>query len=129
VSTPFGVISYNTTSAVGATVAIELVFNSELPDDINLYKVDSNGTFVLLPVSAWQQVDAFTLTLWLTDGDPVTDLDGVADGVIEDPLAVAVGVPTENSNQNKSSGGGYLSVWLILGLLFFGLCRKGWHYA
>jgi hypothetical protein len=41
----------------------------------------------------------------LTDGDPATDLDGVANGSIEDPIAVT-SVSSSTSSTSSSGGGG-----------------------
>lgn len=108
VSFPFGVLSYNNTSDPGASVEISLTFSTELPANMQLYKVDRVGKFVQLPDTIWQQMDASSLKLMLTDGDPVTDLDAAADGVIEDPLAI--GSVTASSN----AGGGVFDLRLLL---------------
>jgi hypothetical protein len=111
VAFPFGMISYRVSSAVvGGSVTVRLQFSADLPANLQLYKVDRTGRFTLLPMTVWVQVDTRTVDLTLTDGDPVTDLDGAADGSIEDPVAPAGGaVPaagTVTDNSVSSSGGG-----------------------
>jgi len=110
VSFPFGVLSYNTTSDIGASVEITLTFSAKLPVNMALYKAGRDGSYKQLPDTIWQQIDAHSLKLTLTDGDSITDLDGVVDGIIEDSLAVgSVATPT-----NSSGGGGLGSSLLIL---------------
>ena len=104
VAFPLGTISYTTTSAVGGSVTVRLTFSAALPTNMKLYKVDNNGTYTELPDSVWTQVNTTTIDVTLTDGDPTTDLDGVADGSIEDPLAV--GSP---ASSNGGGGGCTLS--------------------
>ena len=99
---PFGSVSYTTTSPVGGSVTARLAFSADLPDLLGLYKED-NGVFTELPTSIWTLVDAATLDITLTDGDPLTDLDGRA-GFIEDPVAPAELVPLAG-NSSSSSGG------------------------
>jgi hypothetical protein len=108
VSFPFGVLSYNTTSDPGASVEITVAVTSVLPANMSLYKVDHLGNYMQLPDTIWQQTDEHSLKLTLTDGDPMTDLDGVVDGVIEDPLAIGSVTTSNNidSSSNDSSGGG-----------------------
>ncbi|MGB5728845.1 MAG: choice-of-anchor U domain-containing protein, partial [Thiogranum sp.] len=99
---PFGSVSYTTTSPVGGSVTARLAFSADLPDLLGLYKED-NGVFTELPTSIWTLVDPATLDITLTDGDPLTDLDGRA-GFIEDPVAPAELVPLAG-NSSSSSGG------------------------
>ena len=85
----FGVISYETTAPVGGTQQVRLTFSSKMPDDgLVVYKVLNSGAFELLPSSTWKRIDKKTLIVFLTDGDPATDLDGVVNGMIVDPIAI-----------------------------------------
>ncbi len=89
VSFPLGVISY--TASVpdpGDSVAIRMEFSDDLPRNLALYKVDAGGVYTELPTELWTQVDARTVDVTLTDGDSLTDLDGMVDGMIDDPIAV-----------------------------------------
>jgi hypothetical protein len=101
VTLPFGEISYTVTAPVGGSVKVTLAFSADLPTNLTLYKVNHSGAFNALPASVWSRVNARTIDLTLTDGDPQTDLDGVADGVIDDPIALA-----EVSAAGGGSGGG-----------------------
>jgi len=59
-------------------------------------------------VNGWQEIPFGsnngdnTITITLTDGDPLTDVDGLENGEIDDPGALA----TTSSGSTSSSGGG-----------------------
>lgn len=108
ISFPTGTISYTTTSAVGGSVTTRLTFSADLPSNMALYKVDSGGTYTVLSTSLWTKVDARTLDVTLTDGDPATDLDGIANGSIDDPVAIA-SLPAPTSSSSGGGGGCTLS--------------------
>jgi len=95
VSVPFGVLSYTATVPLGAlSHTVNLSFSRALPANFELYKVDNIGNYTMIPngagVDQWLQVDTTTIALTLSDGGRF-DLDGIANGVVVDP--VAVGVP------------------------------------
>jgi hypothetical protein len=96
---PFGMVSYTTTSPVGGAVNVQMEFSVDLPSNLTMYKVDTAGIYRELATSLWTRVNARRLDLTLTDGDVQTDLDGVANASIEDPIAPAEILPA-------SSGGG-----------------------
>lgn len=85
---PFGTIAYNVSSPVGGSVPVTMRFSSNLPSRMRLYKVDNNS-YRALDSNLWKRVDDRTLVITLTDGDSETDLDGIANGVIVDPIAPA----------------------------------------
>ncbi|MDX8391030.1 MAG: choice-of-anchor U domain-containing protein, partial [Mariprofundaceae bacterium] len=97
---PYGIITYNTTAPVGGSKTVRLTFTTALPANLMLYKVDNASVFTLLPSSAWVKIDANTVDITLTDGDAATDLDGVANGIIIDPLALG------SASTLKVGGGG-----------------------
>jgi hypothetical protein len=112
---PFGTISYTTSSPVGGSVTMTFEFSTDLPDNLVLYKVDNNGAYTVLPATTWTKTGARTVEVTLTDGDPVTDQDGLVNGSIEDPLAVG--------GEKEGGGGCTLSktpsavmdpIWLFL---------------
>ncbi len=103
ISLPFGMVSYTTSAPVGGSVTTQIRFSVELPAGLALYKIDRTGAFSKLPATLWKQVDDRTVAVTLTDGDLLTDLDGTADGSIEDPLAPGVAPSTAASD---SGGGG-----------------------
>ncbi|NOY83773.1 MAG: hypothetical protein GXO96_02920, partial [Nitrospirae bacterium] len=89
VAFPFGTILYSTTSGVGGSITTSFNFSSALPADLMLYKVDGNGTYTEIPATQWTKTGANSLDLTLTDGGAF-DLDGIANGVIVDPLVLGV---------------------------------------
>ncbi|MEA2079464.1 MAG: choice-of-anchor U domain-containing protein, partial [Pseudomonadota bacterium] len=99
---PFGAVSYTTSAAVGGSVPVQLEFSADLPANLAIYKVDHAGVYTELATSLWTRVSPRRVDLTLTDGDPLTDLDGVVNASIEDPVAPAEVVPLAGS----SSGGG-----------------------
>ena len=104
VAFPFGAISYTTTSQNGGSVTVRLAFSVDLPKDLVLYKA-GNGVYTRLPMSVWSLVDARTIDVTLTDGDPLTDLDDTANGFIEDPIAPGVAAGTATATTSGGGGG------------------------
>jgi hypothetical protein len=88
VSFQLGTVSYVTTAPVGGTVKVQLRYSGTLPANLALFKVDAAGNMARLPDSLWKKIDAHTVEIMVTDGDPMTDHDGMLNGVIEDPVAV-----------------------------------------
>jgi hypothetical protein len=106
---PFGAISYTTTSPVGGDVTVRMRFSTDLPANLLLFKVDNAGGFTELANTVWTLFDPRTLEVTLTDGDHATDLDGTANGSIDDPVAIAVGnsaAPVGSTVSEGNSGGG-----------------------
>ncbi len=102
---PFGLIDYSTSvTKAGSRKTVHLTFSAPLPAHLVVYKVDA-GSYTLLPTSVWKQIDAHTIDVTLTDGDPHTDLDGTANAVIHDPLAIG-GTTTPVVTPGSSGGGG-----------------------
>ncbi len=62
-------------------------FSADLPDPLTIFKVDNNGN-TPLPTNLWRKINSRTVEVDVTDGDPLTDQDGV-NGSIVDPIAVA----------------------------------------
>ena len=107
---PFGMISYQSTSTVGGSQTVDMTFSSALPANTVLYKVDNAGAFTLIPKGAganrWTQTNANTVAITLTDGGAF-DLDGIANGVIVDPVVVgSPAAPVAAATTATSSGGG-----------------------
>lgn len=108
---PFGVISYRIDGlSTGETVEVVFVLPETVPEGLGFYKITETG---------WQPLDfapgpeANEITITLTDGDPQTDEDGAANGVIEDPSAIMVSDPAGGGSGGSgdiddvsSSGGG-----------------------
>ena len=103
---PFGTVSYTTSAAVGGSVPVQMEFSADLPANLAIYKVDHAGAYQELATSLWTRVSPRRVDLTLTDGDPLTDLDGVANASIEDPVAPAEVVPLADSSGGGGGGGG-----------------------
>ncbi len=105
---PYGAVRFRIVGlSSGATVKCTLVFPDEVVASAEYYMIDNDG---------WRRIEAEDndgdkiLELTLKDGDPETDADGKADGVITDPGALAVpslsgtGTAGEESGSSSSSG-------------------------
>lgn len=98
---PDGVIQYRVSVApFGATITVTLTFPSAIPANSKVYKITSGGGYVEF---LGAQILGNQVTLTLTDGG-AGDSDGVANGTIVDPVAVAV--PVSSGGGGGSSGGG-----------------------
>lgn len=102
---PFGAISYTTTAPIGGNVTVQMAFSADLPLVLSLYKQDKTGALTPLPTDVWTLVGPARVDVTLTDGDPATDLDAVANGFIEDPVAPAA-VTTPSVSTSDGGGGG-----------------------
>jgi hypothetical protein len=105
---PDGLVSYQVTGvAPGGTATVKITFPSGIPAGSKVYKVGPAG-FKEVGNPA---IQGNTVTLTLTDGGP-GDSDGLANGVIVDPVGVAA--PAESGtgsiDLSSASGGGGCSV-------------------
>ena len=123
-------VSYTTTSPVGGDVTVRMTFSVDLPDRLVIDKVDAANNYTELPDTVWNRVDDRSVDLTLTDGDPLTDLDMVADGSIEDPTAIG-----SIADGGGGGGGGCTlagtsakmdPLWLFI-LLVPGICHLRRH--
>ncbi|MFZ5620075.1 MAG: choice-of-anchor D domain-containing protein [Pseudomonadota bacterium] len=127
-----GAVSYVTTAPPGGTVRMRMSFSLAFPDKLVVYKVGANGTYVALPDSLWTRIDDHTLEVAVTDGDPLTDADGVVNGLIVDPVALGNDVRadfdfTDGGGGGCSLGGGddrHAVEWLLV-LLFLAWLGAG----
>jgi hypothetical protein len=111
---PHGFIAYNIEGVtVGATVTIDIVFPS-IPDNPKLYKVDATNGFVEFTNFSINN-DTNTITITLVDGG-VGDADGIANGIIDDPLGLAE-APVVTGGNSLSGGGGSMEWLFIINLL------------
>lgn len=100
-SFPYGAFAFNIEGLTpGETVDVLLTFGAAIPEDACLFKIN--------PATGWHQIpikarNGNTVTVSLTDGDPLTDADGVADGTITDPSAL--GVPAAAGDDGNAAGG------------------------
>ena len=105
---PFGLISYTTTAPLGGSATVRISFPANLPDNLVVFKVNHASLYTQLPAGSWTRVDPRTVEITLKDGDPAMDLDGVANGSIDDPIAVGASSVTtdEGGTSTNASGGG-----------------------
>jgi hypothetical protein len=110
---PDGLVSYQVIEvAPGSTVTVKVTFPSGIPAGSKVYKVGPAGyQEVVNPV-----IHGATVTLTLTDGG-TGDSDGLANGVIVDPVGVAAPAAsgTGSIDLSSASGGGGCSVALRTG--------------
>jgi len=88
ISFPTGTLAYSMTSPVGGAATMTLTFAGGLPLSFNLYKVNNLGAVTLMPTTTWVRVGS-SIQITLIDGG-MWDLDGLANGVIVDPIAIGV---------------------------------------
>jgi hypothetical protein len=102
---PDGLVSYQVIGVVpGSTATVKVTFPSGIPAGSKVYKVGPAG-FKEVGNPA---IQGNTVTLTLTDGG-AGDSDGVANGVIVDPVGVATPATSGSGSldlSNSSSGGG-----------------------
>lgn len=95
---PYGALKFEITGlTAGEEVTLSMTFPNTLPSDARYYKISPSGAWT--EVSFTRGSDHKTITMTLKDGDSATDADGVANGTILDPGALATA-------QEESSGGG-----------------------
>ena len=104
VITGYGLFSYNVLTPVGATITVQINSTQPFGTNSQFYKVDAVGNYSLIPASNVVMVGANTINLTLTDGGPF-DLDGIANGVIVDPVSFGAS-PTVLGATGGISGGG-----------------------
>jgi hypothetical protein len=93
---PYGAFKFEITGlTAGEEVTLTMAFPKTLPSDARYYKISPAGTWTEVPINSGFK----SITMTLKDGDPATDADGVANGTILDPGALATA-------QEESSGGG-----------------------
>ncbi len=98
---PYGVNRFLITGlSAGESVTLSVVFPDSVSTTAQYYKVDASGQWGEVNFGSNDGDDMITLTL--TDGDPLTDADGIANGIIDDPGALT----TSTAPAASSSGGG-----------------------
>ena len=103
----FGLLSYSTGAPVGGSVTVRFDFTTNLPANLAVYKLDTYGVYSELPAGIWRKASANVLEITVTDGDPLTDQDGIVNGSVDDPIALANAVnPAAGSTAADSSSGG-----------------------
>jgi len=100
----YGVLSYNVLTSIGGTATIQINSSQPFGTNAQYYKVDAAGNYSLIPASNITQIGANTINLTLTDGGAF-DLDGVANGVIVDPIAFGQAPQVLGANGGIGGGG------------------------
>ncbi len=98
----FGVLSFRVKSG-GVNVPIRIISSVPFGSGAQFYKVDKAGAYSLIPLSKITVVSPTIVVISVTDGGPL-DLDGVANGVIVDPIAVG-GAPQVLGGSGSGGGG------------------------
>ena len=100
-----GIIAYDVVDiSIGASINVKLTFPTEIPANSKVFKVTDSG-YAEFPNAV---IDGNTVTLTLTDGGE-GDADGIANGVIDDPVAVLtpttsnIDVDADTSNTNNAT--------------------------
>jgi uncharacterized repeat protein (TIGR01451 family) len=102
---PDGLVSFTVNGVVvGSTVDVVAVFPSGLADGFKHFKVDGSGFFDYTNISSTGD----TLTITLVDGGS-GDLDGAADGSVDDPSGVAAPVSTSGGDGGGGGGGCFIA--------------------
>jgi hypothetical protein len=97
-----GLVSFKVTGVTpGATVKVQLLFPGGIPSGSKIYKVTGTGFTEFKDVV----ISGNAVTLTITDGGS-GDADGLANGVIEDPVGVA---SPGGSGGGGSSGGCFIA--------------------
>lgn len=119
----FGELSYDVHTTVGATITVRITSSAPFGSSAQFYKVTAPGAYTLIPASLYTIIDANTVDFTLTDGGSL-DLDGVANGVIVDPIAI--GSATQVLGGGPVAGGGLFawSALLFASVLLLPLLRR-----
>jgi len=100
-SFPYGTTKFKITGLnPGATVTVTLVFPDNVPTTARYYKISAASGWREIPFGSNNGDE--TITIALTDGDPLTDADGLVNGEIDDPGALT----TAASGGSGGGGGG-----------------------
>lgn len=110
---PFGPVSYITSAPIGRSVTIQIAFSTDLPSELTIYKVNNEGALTELPTGLWERINSRSITLKLTDGDQITDLDAKVNGSIESAVILAASNSLPATN-NSNGGGSVYGVFLFL---------------
>ncbi len=98
---PYGAIKFNITGLTpGQTVTVELEMPENVPTSTQIYKILATG-WSLLDIGSNDGDKRITLTL--KDGDPATDLDGLANGTIVDPTVLTTPQTSTSGDSDDDS--------------------------
>jgi len=102
---PYGAVKFSITGLnPGDSVTLTLVCPGNVPTTAKYYKISGANGWVEIPFGGNDGDDTITITL--TDGDAQTDTDGLQNGTIVDPSALATPSPTPTTTSGGGGGGG-----------------------
>ena len=102
---PYGVLKFEIEGLVlGEQVTVSLVFPGNVPTNAKYYKTSAAGGWQEIPFGSNDGDNTITITV--TDGDPLTDADGLMNQRIVDPGALAVPQASSTSSADGGGGGG-----------------------
>lgn len=114
-SFPFGVQDLTvTTAAARADANLTLDFGQPFDEDAVLFKIDLNGEWHAVSFTA--SPAAGTAQVALIDGDAVSDLDGVVNGEIIDPIVLALPSDSGDSGCVLAPNAAFSLEWLLVAL-------------
>jgi len=128
----FGVLSFRIIVPTnGATAVVRITSSSPFSKGVQFYKVNHAGLYSLIPLANITMVAANSVDIRITDGGPL-DLDGLANGVIVDPVAFG-GAPLVLGGSGSGGGGcsiasdrgGFDPLMLVMLLLSLGVLIRG----
>ena len=100
---PYGVNKFMITGlGAGGSVTVSIEYPDAVPTTAQYFKVNSSGQWVEIPFGSNDGDNLITMVL--TDGDPLTDSDGLLNGTIDDPGALTVSTTTAGTAPASSSG-------------------------
>jgi hypothetical protein len=104
---PYGAVKFSITGLnPGDSVTLTLVFPGDVPTTAKYYKISGANGWVEIPFGSNDGDDTITITL--TDGDVHTDTDGIQNGTIVDPSALATPSPTPTTTSGGGGGGCFI---------------------
>ncbi len=94
---PYGVNRFFITGlSAGDSVTVSIKFPNAVSTSAQYYKVNLSGQWEEINFGSNDGDNLITLTL--TDGDPLTDADGIENGIIDDPGALTTPATTDSSS-------------------------------
>lgn len=104
----YGLNSFQVTDlAPGEAVTVKIKYPAPIPTTAKYYKIDAQDAWLEVVFGSNDGDD--TIELMLTDGDPQTDADGLANGTIVDPGGITTSESTGSSGGSSSSDNCFIS--------------------
>ena len=105
---PCGATRFTITGlAPGESVTVSLVMPEDVPTSAKYYKISATDGWQEIPFGSNDGDNIITITV--TDGDPLTDADGVENGTIVDPGAIATSDAPPVSGGGGGGGGCFIT--------------------